>query len=320
MLPKKKQQPDQKTKLHSRNKHRERYSFKQLIESCNELAQYVIVNKFGDESIDFFNPEAVKMLNKSLLKHFYNILYWEIPSSYLTPPVPGRADYIHYIADLLSKSNNYKIPKGNKINCLDIGVGANCIYPIIGNAEYGWSFVGFDIDSASIESAQRIVDSNPSLKGNIDLRLQSNPENIFRGIIRKGEKFDLSICNPPFHSSLADAQSGSLRKLKNLKKKKISKVSLNFGGQSNELWCKGGEKSFVKNMINESKLFSTSCLWFTSLISKESNLKSIYKSLEDVAVTEVKTIPMGQGNKKSRIIAWTFFSEGERRAWFNKKK
>jgi len=280
---------------------------------------YVIINKFGDESIDFFNPEAVKMLNKALLKHYYNIDYWDIPQNYLTPPIPGRADYIHHIADLLSKSNNHKIPKGNKINCLDIGVGANCIYPIIGYMEYGWSFVGSDVDTTSIESASKIIKANKSLKTVVKLRFQRNTNNIFKGIIHKDEFFDLTICNPPFHASKEDAAAATIRKLKNLKQKRNIKTSQNFGGQSNELWHEGGEKGFVEKMIQESKQFGMSCFWFSTLVSKESNLKSIYKSLENEKVKEVQTISMGQGNKKSRIVAWTFLSMEQQKKWVKVK-
>jgi len=297
---------NQKTKLHPRNKHRERYDFKQLIESCSELTPFVKVNKYGDKSINFFDPAAVKMLNKTLLKHFYKIENWDIPQGYLCPPIPGRADYIHHIADLLAIKNNGKVPIGNQIKCLDIGVGASCIYPIIGTQEYGWSFVGTEIDPNSIESANKIIESNPLLKGKIEIRLQPNPKDIFKGIIQKNEYFDLSICNPPFHASLEDAQSGTLRKLQNLKHKKIKKPTLNFGGQNNELWYDGGEKGFAQNMIRQSKECAKSCYWFSTIISKQSNLNSIYKMLKKVDATEVKTIPMGQGNKISRIVSWTF--------------
>lgn len=305
MLPKKKH-PKIKSKLHPRSKHRSRYDFAQLTEGCPELSDFVNLNTYGDESIDFFNPAAVKMLNKALLKHHYGIEEWNIPPNYLCPPVPGRADYIHHIADLLANNNNGKIPKGDKIKCLDIGVGANCIYPIIGHKEYGWSFIGSDIDPVAVKSARQIIESNPSLKGKIELRLQDNPKYFFNGILNKGKHIDLSICNPPFHSSLAEAQSGTLRKLKNLKRKKITKPKLNFGGQNNELWCEGGEVKFVEDMIRESKQFATSCTWFSTLISKQSNLKNAYAVLKAVKATQVKTIPMGQGNKVSRILAWTF--------------
>ena len=308
----------EKTKLHPRNKHRMRYNFKQLIDTCPELEQYVSLNNYGDESIDFSDYKAVKMLNIALLKHFYKIENWNIPEYYLSPPIPGRADYIHYVADLLSDSNNGKIPTGRKIKCLDIGVGASCIYPIIGNREYGWSFVGSDIDKIAIDSANKIIESNFLLKGNIELRLQNNSKDIFFGVIQNGEHFDLSICNPPFHASFAEVKSSNLRKLSNLNKKKMTKASLNFGGKSNELWCNGGEEKFVGEMIRQSKKFSNSCIWFSSIISKQANLKSVYSLLKKAEAVEVKTIPMGQGNKISRIIAWTFLESNKRNSRLKK--
>lgn len=298
--------PSEKLQLHPRNKHRERYDFQALIKSCAELAPFVLVNKYEDESIDFFNPNAVKMLNKALLKHFYGIENWDIPENYLCPPIPGRADYIHNIADLLALSFGGKIPLGESIKVLDVGVGANCVYPIIGNSEYAWSFVGSDIDPISIESATKIIEQNPSLKGKIELRLQQNSEDIFRGIIQKNDFFKVSMCNPPFHASLAEAQSGIIRKISNLSRQKATNPILNFGGQNNELWCEGGELHFVRNMIQQSAEFSKNCQWFTSIISKESNLKSVYRLLENVNIAEVKTIQMGQGNKITRFVAWTF--------------
>ncbi|MBE9466831.1 MAG: 23S rRNA (adenine(1618)-N(6))-methyltransferase RlmF [Bacteroidetes bacterium] len=315
MVDKKKEHPKEKSKLHPRNKHRKRYDFKQLISSCPDLAEFVKLNNYNDESIDFHNPEAVKMLNKALLMHYYDIDYWDIPQNYLCPPIPGRADYIHYIADLLSSKNNEKIPTGNKVKCLDIGVGANCVYPIIGNKEYGWSFIGTDIDSVSITSANKIIKFNKFLKDNIEIRLQSNSRDSFSGIIQKDEKYDLSICNPPFHSSLEEAQSSTIRKLSNLKHRKVSKASLNFGGNKNELCCEGGELGFVRDMIFQSKRFSDSCFLFSTLISKQSNLKEVYKLLRTVEALEVKTIPMGQGNKISRIVVWTFLNQEQQENW-----
>lgn len=317
MLHQKKEHPKEKSRLHPRNKHRERYNFKQLIDSCPELAPFVAMNSYDDESIDFFNPEAVKMLNKALLMHYYNINQWNIPPNYLCPPIPGRADYIHHIADLLGISNHGKIPTGAKIKVLDIGVGANCVYPIIGNKEYGWSFIGTDIDRIAIESANIIVELNPFLKGKVELQLQNNPKHIFYGIIQKDELIDLSICNPPFHASFAEAQSGTLRKLRNLTHKKILSPIPNFGGQNTELWCEGGEERFVRDMIQQSKTFSDSCFWFSSLISKQSNLKPVYEALTKAEVVEVKTIPMGQGSKTSRIVAWTFLTREQQNKWTN---
>ncbi|MHC2990556.1 23S rRNA methyltransferase, partial [Pontibacter sp. HJ8] len=242
-----------------------------------------------------------------------------IPQDYLTPPIPGRADYIHYVADLIGTSNQGKIPTGDMIKCLDVGVGASCIYPIIGNREYGWSFIGADIDPVSIESSGNILEANPSLKGHVELRLQPNPKNIFQGIIQKSDFIDLTICNPPFHASLAEALAGTIRKLKNLQQKKAAKPTLNFGGQKAELWCQGGEKSFVEKMISESRQMATSCFWFTTLISKSENLKPILYALKAAGASDVKTIPMGQGNKISRIVAWSFLNKEQQQKWVEAK-
>lgn len=289
-----------KPTFHARNKHQGRYDFDALVKSCSELKKFVRDNPFGQQSIDFFDSKAVKTLNQALLKYYYAI-NWDIPEQYLCPPIPGRADYIHHLAGLLGDSI-----KASKVRCLDVGVGANCIYPIIGVKEYDWDFVGSDIDSSSLESARKILSLNPDLQNNIQLRLQENAQSIFDGVIQGAEKFDLTLCNPPFHESKEAAQKGTLRKLKNLKGKPISKAHLNFGGKSNELWCEGGEIGFVERMILESKSYAKSCTWFTTLISKERNLKQAYRTLKQLKVSSVKTIPMGQGQKKSRILAWSF--------------
>lgn len=315
MLNEKKDHPKEKSKIHPRSKHRERYDFEKLIARCPELAPFVRENPYGDLSIDFANPEAVKTLNTSLLLHFYEIENWEIPVNYLCPPIPGRADYIHHMADLLALFNQEKIPTGSTIKGLDIGVGASCIYPIIGIKEYGWSFTGTDIDPVALKSAQSIIESNVILKGNLDLRLQPNMLDTLRGIIKVDECFDFTICNPPFHKSAEEAKAGNMRKLSNLGKKNISHPALNFGGKHNELWCEGGEIRFVKNLIQQSTQYPTSCFWFSTLISKDDNLKSVYRALNKAEVVEIHTIEMGQGNKTSRIVAWTFLTRKQQKEW-----
>lgn len=315
----KKSLKQEKFTLHPRNKHRCRYDFQQLIICSPSLADYVRLNTYSDLSIDFANPQAVKCLNRALLKHYYHIEHWDIPPHYLCPPIPGRADYIHYIADLLSSHNDGNIPMGDQIKCLDVGVGANCIYPIIGIFEYQWSFIGADIDPIAIKSANKIIASNSILKGKIELRLQARKNDIFRGMIKQGELIDITICNPPFHASLAEAQAGTLRKLNNLNRTRSNQTVLNFGGRNNELFCSGGEKVFIQEMIRQSKQFDTTTYWFTTLVSKKENLKAIYAELKKQSAVEIKTIPMSQGSKISRIVAWTFLSLEQQRIWVNSR-
>lgn len=307
----------EKKNLHPRNQHRLGYNFKELIAFYPELKNFVVINEHAIETIDFSNPKAVKALNKALLIAYYDIKYWDIPENYLCPPIPGRVDYIHYIADLLASHNNGIIPRGKSVQVLDIGIGANCIYPILGNAVYDWSFVGTDIDEKSIRNCEKIIQNNPQLIDAISLQQQINSRFIFKNIITAEDRFSLTICNPPFHNSAEEARKTALRKITNLKlnTKKSDKAVLNFGGQNAELWCEGGELGFITQMINESANYPMQCLWFTTLVSKKGNLSSLYKVLNKVNSAEVRTIEMSQGQKISRILAWTFQSKTQQKNW-----
>jgi len=305
------EKPDEKLLLHPRNKHRGRYNFAQLTLTSPPLGSYVFLNDHNDSSIDFANPKAVKALNCALLKHFYNIAEWDIPTQYLCPPIPGRADYIHHLADLLAIDTKPTLSK--KIRVLDIGVGANAIYPLIGFREYGWQFVGADVDPIALKNAQTILEANPGLTSAIELRLQTSSSAIFSGVVKADEHFDLTMCNPPFHASLADAKEGTQRKWQNLGKDKTS--ALNFGGQGTELFCDGGEIAFISRMIVESATVGNQFFWFSSLVSKASNLPAVYKALKANGARQVKTINMAQGQKQSRFVAWTFLTPEQQQNW-----
>jgi 23S rRNA (adenine1618-N6)-methyltransferase len=305
----------EKTTLHPRNPHRFRYDFEKLILSFPELKEFVFINEHDVETIEFANPDAVKALNKAILISDYDIKNWDIPKNYLCPPIPGRADYIHYVADLLAESNNGIIPEGENVVGLDIGIGANCIYPIIGNETYQWSFVGTDIDENAIQNCKKIISENPKLIEAISLQLQVEPRYIFKNIILPEDKFAFTICNPPFHASQEEATKATIRKINNLENTRTKKPILNFGGQNAELWCEGGEFAFITQMIYESVKYPLQVFWFTTLVSKKDNLRSIYKTLNKVGAVEIKTIEMAQGQKISRFVAWTFLSEKQQKDW-----
>jgi len=305
-----------KGKLHPRNPHKARYDLAKLSLTNPELTSFVRPNKYGDDSIDFGDSTAVRALNRSLLMHYYELKYWDIPQRYLTPAIPGRADYIHNVADLLASKNDGVIPVGDHIRCLDIGVGANCVYPIIGQHTYGWSFVGSDIEKESIQSANDIVRKNPHLHGKIEFRHQPDKKLMYEGIIRKGEFYDLVICNPPFHANLHEARYGSLKKNINLEKEKLyGPPKLNFEGKSNELWYKGGERKFIRRLIEESETFGKRVFWFSSLVSKHENVDYFLNLIEDLGAYELNVLKMGQGNKRSRVVAWTFLSPEAQQSW-----
>lgn len=310
-----------KGQLHPRNRHQGRYDFPALIEISPELGRFVITNPYGKPSIDFADPAAVKVFNRALLRQYYGIEHWDIPEGYLCPPIPGRADYLHNLADLLASDNEGQIPRGENLRAVDIGVGANCIYPLIGHCEYGWHFLGADIAAPALESARAIVQGNRQLRDAIELRQQAIAEHIFVGVLLPDERFDLTLCNPPFHTCAAEASSGSTRKWRNLGKLDPRRrlPVLNFGGQAAELWCPGGEAAFLKRMASESAQVAEQVLWFSSLVSKGSNVELLQGWLARAGVNEVRVLGMAQGQKQSRLVAWTFKDAQQRSAWRDKR-
>jgi len=279
--------------MHPKNPFIADYDFDVLVQHHKALKDFVFVNKYGTTTIKFANQEAVKALNTALLKTHYKI-NWAIPANNLCPPIPGRLDYLLYVADLLGKP---------KLSLLDIGTGANLIYPILATCHFHWECTASEVDMAALKNAQKIINENTILK-NIQLRQQKNKRNILEHIIHPTDFFDVVVCNPPFFKSRQDAQQKSQRKIRNLQLS--AKEGLNFGGQSNELWYKGGEVAFIRTMALESVAFKNQVHWFTALVSQQDNLKSIKRAIKKTLPTEIKIIEMGQGNKKSRFIAWTF--------------
>jgi 23S rRNA (adenine1618-N6)-methyltransferase len=295
-----------KGNLHPKNKHKNGYNFKELCEVYSDLQEFVFVNKYDTETIDFANPKAVKAINTALLFKHYNLKFWDFPDDNLCPPIPGRVDYIHHLNDLFISSGITK-----NVSVMDIGIGANCIYPLLGNAEYNWSFVGTDIDKKSLDRAEKIIKKN-DLSDVIKLKQQKDSTHIFTDILTVDDKFSGTICNPPFYGSQEEAMMENSRKLEGLGKETKAR---NFSGKQQELWYKGGEKAFIHTYLYESSKFKTNCFWYTTLVSKKENVQSMYDSLNKLGATEIKTIPMSQGNKVTRFIAWTFLTKDEQKGW-----
>ena len=300
--------------MHPNNPHQGKYELQALIQIEPNLKPFVFINKFNKETIDFHDASAVKMLNKALLKKYYNIRYWDIPKGYLSPPVPGRADYIHCLSDFITEKD--KVITGAKIKILDIGVGANCIYPLIGHGTFGWSFVGSDIDPVALDNAKNIIHNN-GLTEVISLRQQKDQDHILTNIIKDNEYFDALLCNPPFNESASAATKSRLRKIKNLNQP--TNAQYNFGGQRNELYYEGGEINFISKLIKESRSYSTSVYWYSTLISKGTNVGKIKSLLNEFSVQTYKINESTLGNKKSRIAFWTYLDPKQQKIWKSTK-
>jgi len=288
-------------------------------------------------TINFSDPKAVRSLNTALLVSDYGIKpnFADIlPEDALVPPIPGRADYVHHVADVIlsdlnnNTSSSSNIPKN--IKGMDIGTGASCIYPLIATSCHeGWKMIASEINPVSILSAREIVKTN-DLDDKIDVRQQDQSENIFDGILLENESIDFAMCNPPFYSSAEEFQAENARKRRGLakgganKNKRVPQKqqqenkdnggSNNFGGTASELWCEGGEIAFVSKIIQESSS-NVNCLWFSSLVSRKRHLEIIEKKLGFVKPKKVHRISLGAGTKQSYLLFWSFLSEKQRQQW-----
>lgn len=287
------------TTLHERNAHRNGYAMEELIRSEPSLKQHVIEARSGKTSIDFHDSRAIFALNKALLKHHYGIQNWKILKNSLCPVVPGRADYVHYLADFLPDTKTRSI--------LDVGTGSSIIYPLLGATIYDWDFVGTDTHLASLQNAQDILASNPLLQKKIKLRHQVDEQAVLKNCVLPGEYFDAVMCNPPFFKSRQHHWDNVVRKHEKLYQGE-SLPKQNYGGLANELWREGGEKKFVLTLINESLELRKQLGWVSSLISDKDHLKPLIATLEYNKASRIEIIPMAQGHKKTRILMWQWDS------------
>ena len=316
--------------LHPRSVHRGRYDFAVLCRALPKLKPYTHQSPKGDLTIDFADPAAVFYLNAALLAAHYGVQHYGLPEGALPPPVPGRADYLHRMADLIysPKGADPAKPKDQQqVRLLDIGSGASGIYCLLAASIYGWECVGSEINHESLVSARRISEANSGLTKLISFREQLGTQ-IFSGVVNTSEYFDLTVCNPPFHASLEEAIRASQSKRAGLalsqhqnglgdtdadhsnaaetSRANPNQAPANFGGQHSELWIQGGELGFLTQMINESTDFAAQVGWFSSLVSKAENVGPLKTHMREVGATEVVELPMAQGNKITRVLAWRF--------------
>ncbi|WP_371188786.1 23S rRNA (adenine(1618)-N(6))-methyltransferase RlmF [Thalassotalea maritima] len=313
--------------MHPRNRHKSRYDLKKLCQAVPELNAFLITRPEQQKTIDFSNPQAVICLNKAILALDYGIKHWSIPDGFLCPPIPGRVDYIHYLADLLTHSNGNRVPtKPEQTQLLDIGCGASLIYPLLAHQVYKWRATGADIDPLSVANSNKVINDN-NLSRAISVQLQSDESKCFANIIGDNDRFDVTLCNPPFHDSLATALKANQAKRQNLAKNSnranhnkqsmpdLVSSKLNFGGQKAELFCDGGELKFVRRMIMESKYYAKQVLWFTCLVSNKEHLRPLKLALKKAKVVDTRTVTMRQGQKTSRFIAWSFHNKQQQLDW-----
>jgi 23S rRNA (adenine1618-N6)-methyltransferase len=250
----------------------------------------------GRVTLDWKSNDALKELCRVLLLNDFGIKYWDTPDGYLVPTITSRSNYIHWIHDILEAEEAEKAEKAEEVNAqtvhgLDIGTGANCIYPILGSSIYNWKFKASDINEKAVDVAKTIVKKN-KLDNDITIVLQDNPDDIFYNVIQVGEKYDFTMCNPPYFSD---------DEVKHNNPNTICEFN------EKEVYCKGGEYGFITRMIDESVSYRNDVKWFTTLVGRKINLEILYDMLkENNLVDRVIKTTFYQGKMIRWGLAWTF--------------
>ncbi len=263
--------------------------FKFLSEEFPEFKKHVYINKYGGYSINWKNPNSIKELVKTILNKFFNITYYEIPENFLIPTLTSRYNYLNYINKLFTK---LEIENKEKI-LIDIGTGANLIYPLLGYKLYNWKFIASEINEDAINIGKKIIKEN-NLEKEILIIKQNDSKKIFENIINFNNKYLCSICNPPFFDINTEIKKDNL----------YTDNEYNY----NEVYCEGGEIFFIKEMIKESYIYKKNIFLFSSLIGRKSNMKKIYsvmKNLKEMSL--LKKITIKQGKNARWIIIWSFY-------------
>ena len=261
-----------------------------LIKEFPELKKFIIKydEKIEEFSFDWSNNDLSLLMTKSILNYYFNIKYYDIPKGFLIPPVPSRLNYLNLINELIKD-----IKKENIIG-VDIGTGANIIYPILGNSIYNWKFICSEINNESYNNAKLILQKN-NLEENINLIKQENKNNIFVSIINQENKYTFSMCNPPYYDYEQEIK---------IEDKKRD-TEYNF----DEVYYEKGELGFFERYFEESICYKKNIFLFTILIGKKSNSEIIYDKINSynniIKLCDIKKIMTG--NNVRYIIYWSFY-------------
>ena len=270
--------------------------FLTLIKEFPELKKYILKQNEDNEEefqFDWSNNELSLLMDKSILNYYFNIKYYDIPKGFLIPPIPSRINYINLINSIITKLINDMDIKN--IIGIDIGTGANIIYPILGYSIYKWKFICTEINKEAYNNAKLILQKN-NLENNINIIKQNNKDNIFISILNRENKYIFSMCNPPYYNYENEIK---------LEDKKRDN-EYNF----DEIYYKNGEYGFFQRYFEESICYKNNVFLYTILIGKKINAENIYDKLSSyndiIKIYNMQKILTG--NNVRYIIYWSFFN------------
>lgn len=276
---------------HKRSLYRSGLDIAELVELYPSFAKHTAKGRKGRLTIKEWTLEAQRELTRHLMQKDFGITIC-LRSDRLCPPVPQRLNYLLWVEDLLLLSKDIERPgRNDHIKGIDIGTGASCIFPLIGNAAFSWRFSASEIDPVSLECAISNILCN-NLESSIRI-IEGSKEKLLHPILEATtDVFQFLVCNPPFFSSHDQAASHQSREL-----------TITPSESSTD----GGELGFVWKLFKESLEFKSRVKWFTSMIGKKTTLIALKGYLFKSERTKcIKTTTFTQGKQSRWGIAWTF--------------
>ncbi|XP_077996061.1 RNA N(6)-adenosine-methyltransferase mettl16-like [Glandiceps talaboti] len=283
--------------MHPRNRYKSSPpDFAKLAADYPSFREHVEMNLNGKVTLDFKNPEALRALTCTLLKEDYG-LDVHLPLDRLVPTVPLRLNYIHWIEDLIQQDGNYK---GSNIHGIDIGTGASCIYPLLGEVVNDWKFTATETDDLNIKYATENIERNEK---NDKIKVIKTSEDCLLRTVLEGDPkqcYTFCMCNPPFYGSPLEAQG-----LLSRSEDRPDPKSINTAADT-ECIAEGGEVTFVKKIIADSLKYRDRVRWYTSMVGKKKSIWPLKTELKKHKVRTVTTTEFCQGRTMRWGIAWTF--------------
>ena len=266
----------------------------------------------------------------------------------MIPAITNRVNYIHILEDLLTLSSPPLSSSGRDTpppppltaDGLDIGTGANLIYPLLGAAIVGWTFVGVDITDTAIAWATRNRDNNPHLGDKIVLRQVTPGPFVSHASWRTDWPKDKNHHHHHHHhhhhrekvvgiSTDNHTEKGGILTTGAVRAGEryafcmcnppffetedqcCANPRTNFQGTPAEMVCPGGEGSFVRRLVYDSLHLQHQIHWFSTLVGKKATLRSIRTELHRQGVPVVRTAELAQGKTSRWVLAWSFTAPKE---------
>ncbi|XP_062134041.1 U6 small nuclear RNA (adenine-(43)-N(6))-methyltransferase [Drosophila sulfurigaster albostrigata] len=290
---------NKKFAMHPRNVLRTAPDYTKLAIKHKSFRQVCELELNGKVSLNFRNERTLRELTKMLLLEYFELHVDFAPGS-LVPTLALRLNYILWLEDLLAPL------RLDTVHGIDIGCGSSCIYSLLAAKKNQWNMLALESKQSNIEYARDNVKRN-KLDALVEVYAQPDKQSIFKGYFESAAEtanrdFHFCLCNPPFFDSNAENPFGG-----NTRNPERRPAPNNVRtGHAEELSCAGGEVQFVQRIIEESELYKSRVLIFTSMLGVKANVPKILDLLKEHQISNVSTTEFHQGHTTRWAVAWSY--------------